>query len=87
MNKLLNMNKPCKISVITEFCINCAKDLKGMCTLACVCVPFMKPQTLPGCQGLCRVLQHPQFVEQHHVEEHQQDQAEGGQEGKEDSQQ
>lgn len=40
-------------------------------------VPFMKPQPLPGCQRLCRVLQHPQLVEEHHVEEHQQDQAEG----------
>lgn len=42
-----------------------------------VCLPFMQPQTLPGGQGLCRVLQHPQLVEEHHVEEHQQNQTEG----------
>lgn len=37
----------------------------------------MQPQALPGGERLSRVLQHPQLVEEHHVEEHQQDQAAG----------
>lgn len=45
--------------------------------LQCVCVPLVQPQALPGGQRLSRVLQHPQLVEEHHVEEHQQDQAAG----------
>jgi hypothetical protein len=42
----------------------------------------MYPQPLPGGKMLCRILQHPQLIEQHHVEEHQQNQAEGGEENR-----
>ena len=37
----------------------------------------MEPQALPGGEGLGGVVQHPEFVEEHHVEEDQQHQARG----------
>lgn len=39
-----------------------------------VAVPLLQPQALPRCERLCGVLQHPELVEQHHVENDQQHQ-------------
>lgn len=39
-------------------------------------LPFLEPETLPGSEGLGGVLQHPEFVEKHHVEDDQQHQTE-----------
>lgn len=40
-------------------------------------LPFLEPETLPGGEGLGGVLQHPEFVEEHHVEDDQQHQTGG----------
>lgn len=34
-------------------------------------LPFLEPQTLPGSEGLGRMFQHPELVEEHHIEEDQ----------------
>lgn len=39
-----------------------------------VTVPLLEPQALPCCERLGSVLQHPEFVEQHHIENDQQHQ-------------
>lgn len=35
-------------------------------------LPFLEPQALPSSEGLGGVFQHPEFVEEHHIEEDQQ---------------
>lgn len=37
-------------------------------------LPVLEPQTLPGSEGLGGIFQHPEFVEEHHVEDDQQHQ-------------
>ena len=47
-------------------------------------LPFLEPQTLPGSEGLGGIFQHPELVEEHHVEDDQQHQTKEETRGKQE---